>query len=165
MFEGINVISDVVKSCGGKIVGRKKMHKIFFILQELGFLKNTFYNFRWNYYGVYSDELSNDIEIAEFFDILREREEKDGGYRVYVIESVQQDYCTSIVKSSKFKCAVNILSREESRVLEVLSSIIYFSKKGLNQEEVKEKLLIFKGHLEKFFPAAYNLYDKLHKIA
>ncbi len=164
MLDNLNIVCDVVKSCGGRIYGRKKMHKIFFILQEKGFTPRRCYEFRWNYYGVYSEELANDIELGEFFDMIKETEDNDGNYKTYVIESAPREYITDIINDEKFMSAIKVLSQKETRVLEVLSSIIFFEKQGLRRREVNEKLNIFKGHLKKYFEDAFETYDALKAI-
>lgn len=166
MFDNINILCDIVKSCDGKIVGRKRMHKIFFILQEGGFLPGKYYKFRWNYYGVYSDELASDISVGEFFDLLRETEEVEGSYKTYVIEcSNNDDYYTDIVRNPRYLKAVELINRQETRVMEVLSSIMYFEKQGLSKAEIEKRLDIFKGHLKPFFADAFRINDELKKIA
>lgn len=164
MLDNINILCDVVKSFGGKIYGRKRMHKIIFILQEKGFMPKTIYQFRWNYYGVYSDELANDVDLGEFFDMIKEVEEYVGSNKTYVIESVPSNYITKIINDQAIQRAIEILSHKETRVLEVLSSIIYFEKQGLKGKDLDKKLDFFKGHLNKYFEEAFETYEELDTI-
>lgn len=57
------------------------------------------------------------------------------------------------------------LNDKESRLLEVLSSIIFFKGKGLSEEEIRCELFKFKGHLREFFDDAYVALEETEKIS
>ncbi|MFZ5753023.1 MAG: hypothetical protein ACOY3J_02185 [Bacillota bacterium] len=164
MLENIFALRDVISMCGGKIRGRKKIQKIIYILQELSDPPLKPYQFKWNYYGVYSEELANDLSVGESFGILKENEEEEYGYRTYIIEAVDSSNPTRLCRDQNLKSIVQYLSQQETRVLEVLSSIIFFKNEGLDGEELKGKLHTFKGHLAAFFDQAFAAYDELFQI-
>lgn len=162
-MNNIFILKDLISLGGGQIKGRKKMQKIVYIIQEL---KNPFkpsFKFEWNYYGVYSDELANELRIGEFFNIVKETPIEEYGYHSYAIETVND----TVTKSTPIKENIQLgelmkfLNSKEARVLEVLSSIIFFKQKGFSKEEAKDKLFEFKGHLEGFFDEAYDVLEKL----
>lgn len=164
MLDNIFALRDVISMCGGKIRGRKKIQKIVYILQELADLPLKPYQFKWNYYGVYSEELANDLGVGESFGILKEHEDEEYGYRTYIIEAVDFSQPTLLSSDRKLKDIVQYLSQQETRVLEVLSSIIFFRNEGYDGEELKGKLTTFKGHLAAFFDQAFKAYDELSQL-
>ena len=98
-MNNIFILKDLISLGGGQIKGRKKMQKIVYIIQEL---KNPFkpsFKFEWNYYGVYSDELANELRIGEFFNIVKETPIEEYGYHSYAIETVND----TVTKSTPIK--------------------------------------------------------------
>lgn len=59
---------------------------------------------------------------------------------------------------------VAYLNSKEPRLLEVVSSIIFFEKEGYKGEEIDEKLSAYKGHLAEFFDEAYRTYRELQDM-
>ncbi|TYO96608.1 hypothetical protein [Desulfallas thermosapovorans] len=161
MLENIYMVRDIINLAGGQIKGRKKMQKIIYILQQLAKPFRKPYEFRWNFYGVYSDELASELNVGEIFGILRERCLEEHGYRTFIIETVDNSNASGIEKDEQVKQLVTYLAAKESRVLEVLSSIIFFKDQGYADAALEEKLHVFKGHLASFFDEAFTTYNEL----
>ncbi len=164
MLEKIYMVRDIINLSGGKIKGRKKVHKIIYITQQLANPFSKPYEYRWNYYGVYSDELATELNVGQLFGILRENYQEDYGYRTYTIEAVDRSNSSGIEKNDQMKKLIPYLADKESRVLEVLSSIMFFKNRGLAGKELKNKLYDFKGHLAPFFDEAFNAYSELTQL-
>lgn len=157
-------LRDLVTLCGGKIIGRKKMQKIVFVVQEY---ENPFeppFEYRWNYYGVYSADLSHELGISQFFNILREIPVIDHGYQSYAITVVDEADATPLMEDKKLKALARFLNEKEPRLLEALSSIIFFRKQGCSPEEVHSKLMASKGHLSRFYEEAYSALREIEEI-
>lgn len=53
------IVSSVVAAAGGKLVGRVRLQKIIYLLDQLGL--NSPYSYQYYHYGPYSEELSNPL--------------------------------------------------------------------------------------------------------
>lgn len=162
-MNNIFILKDLIDLGGGQIMGRKKIQKIIYIIQEM---KNPFqppFEFKWNYYGVYSDELADELSVGEFFNIIQETPVVEYDYRSYAIETVEETMteATFIKEDTQLRKLIQFLNGKESRLLEVLSSIMFFEKKGFTDEEVRNEVFRFKGHLREFFDDAYNVLNEI----
>lgn len=167
-MNNIFILKDLVNLGGGQVMGRKKMQKIIYIIQEkFGNLFEPSFEFKWNFYGVYSDELASELSIGEFFNIFRETPVKRYDYLSYAIEVVDETVTetTFITQNEQLNKLMQFLNDKESRLLEVLSSIIFFRGKGFSVEEIECELFKFKGHLREFFDDAYVALGEVEKIS
>lgn len=160
-LSNVFILRDLINFGGGQIEGRKKIHKIVYIIQQLANPFQPPYEFRWNYYGVYSEDLAGELSIGEFFGILRETPIMEYGYRTYAIEVADETNHSVIAGDERLKRLVAYLNSKEPRLLEVLSSIMFFENEGLKGEAINEKLYAYKGHLAEFFDEAYRVYEEL----
>lgn len=160
-LDNVFMLRDVVKLGGEQIKGRKKMQKIIYILQQLVNPFEPPFKFKWNYYGVYSDELAGELGIGEFFGILKEKPIMEYGYQTYAIVAVDDSNPTRIASNEQVKSLITSLNDKEPRLLEVLSSILYFENEGLTEDKINDQLLAYKGHLKEFFDEAYNVYKEI----
>lgn len=164
MLDNIYILRDIINISGGQIVGRKKIQKIIYIIQQLCNPFNNPYEYRWNYYGVFSDELSSEINMGQAFGILGESYREEYGYRTYIIEAIDYANASGIERNSQLKNITEYLAAKEPRILEVLSSIIFFENKGLNRQEINNKLQELKDHLSPFFEEAFDAHSELMKL-
>jgi len=158
------VLRDMISLGGGQIIGRKKMQKIVYIAQKFSNPFNVPLAYKWNYYGVYSDELTSKLRIGQFFKIFEEIPVMDYGYQSYAIRVKDNTEKTHAINNNVLKELMQHLNSKEPRLLEVISSIIYFKNEGLTEEEIDLRLREFKGHLEKFFAPAYDDLKKIKKM-
>ena len=64
----------MVLAAGGRVVGRLRLQKVFYLLDRLG-LESGF-NYEYHYYGPYSANLAEAIEDATAFGLVNERIER-----------------------------------------------------------------------------------------
>ncbi|MFA5536977.1 MAG: hypothetical protein WDA53_07400 [Bacillota bacterium] len=140
------------------------MQKIVYIVQEFVNPFNPPFEYKWNYYGVYSEELAGEVNIGEFFNIFKETPVIEYNYQSYAIEIPGDAEMTGAEQNVLLGSLMAFLNDQEPRLLEVLSSIIFFEKKGLSEEEINAQLLKFKGHLHEFFDDAYEALEKIKEI-
>ncbi len=155
----IDQLCDLLNVLGGTIDGRKKFQKIVFIASELNKLPNKYRDFNWNYYGVYSYELAHDIDIANRLNYLKEEDDEAGYIYELTKKGTEIDHNLQLPEN-----LISIFTENNSRFLEVLSSIVYFARKTPNDEEIKNKLHKFKGHLKSYFDDAFATYHELKSI-
>lgn len=61
-----DIIKNVFHAADGKIVGRIRVQKIFYLLEQLGL--NSGIRYSYHYYGPYSEELAKSLDYAEIID-------------------------------------------------------------------------------------------------
>jgi uncharacterized protein YwgA len=158
----INQLCILLSELGGVIDGRKKLQKIVFIASELGQLPHQYRDFDWNYYGVYSYELANDIDIADRLQYLNEVEQVEGSNTSYRYQLAERgkEIAASFKLNPELK---SLFSNMDARFLEVLSSIFYFAKKYDDDKTIRDLLTKFKGHLSSYFDEAFEAFRELKK--
>jgi uncharacterized protein YwgA len=72
-----NLLSVVLDLAGGEIVGRVRLQKIFFLLDNLGL--DSGLEYEYHHYGPYSDELADELFDATCSGLVEERH----AYRLY----------------------------------------------------------------------------------
>lgn len=74
----------IIRDAGGKVVGRTKLQKMAYLL-ELAGLGDGF-PFQYRHYGPYSEQLSQAVELADLFGLVKEEEHRaswGGRYSIY----------------------------------------------------------------------------------
>lgn len=111
----------------GEIAGRKKLQKIIYILQKLGYPFQE--KFHFHFYGPYSDELSLRIEELCNLGFLNEVKEDKGSYFKYRYEltesgrSFLSHYRIDMPGIGRYVARLN---QQHSKFLELVSTILYF---------------------------------------
>jgi hypothetical protein len=76
--------AEIVRDAGGRIVGRTKLQKVAYLLELSGL--GVGFQFEYRHYGPYSESLSDSIQMAGAFDLVREEERRadwGGMYSIY----------------------------------------------------------------------------------
>lgn len=128
----------------GEIAGRRKLQKMIYILQKMGFSFHETYHFQ--YRGPYSEELAMQLEELYNFGFLCEQKDKDENgvcYR-YRLNDGGRTFLTHYKKElPNVKAAVEILNNESVRFLELVSLFLYF--KRLPDDSAVKKIRTFAG--------------------
>jgi uncharacterized protein YwgA len=159
-LEQLSRLTALVEAAGGRVDGRKKLHKLTYLCQRAG--TDLGQGFVFHMYGVYSPSLARDVEEAEAWQLLAEKEGEGGGwYRI----STGPAAAASRDNTGAFNPAglnlVSQLAGESPATLEVLSTIAYLWDAGYREPRLRAKLLQLKGHLEPCFSDAYSLAGRL----
>ena len=118
-----SLVADVVSAAGGRIVGRVRLQKVFYLLEQLGLKGNLAYDY--HHYGPYSSELSAAVADATAFNLIDERTERrtDGvGYSIYTSSRPTPDYIGGIEASTVLR-ALEKMEKRTSTVLELAATI------------------------------------------
>lgn len=154
-----------VFACAGEVVGRKKLQKMVYIAKKLQFPFNEKYNF--HYFGPYSEELTLRIEELENNGFLGEVKEKKGGYVQYrytLTESGQQFLSHFQQNMPLLEPLVKNMNEQNSRFLELVSTILYFEESP--KEQVIDKVFTLKSkqhYTEEEIDQAYNYINELRE--
>jgi uncharacterized protein YwgA len=158
-IERIERIEKCIDIIGGEIVGRKKLHKLIYLLQAKGI--DFGQDFIFHFYGVYSPTLSVDLHIAEDLGILIE-ETSGPAFKIQLKE--ENGSGEAKCGSGTEKELVKFLADQPASVLEVLSTMVYLHQEGFDGERLSAKLNELKKHLEGHFPKAKELAKELYDI-
>jgi uncharacterized protein YwgA len=155
----VEKIETLIKAAGNTVGGRKKLHKLAYLCQEAG--TDLGQSFIFHYYGVYSPSLSEDLEIAERWNVISETP-NGSGYQIKLGSEAGKKANGNFHGGLK---VVGKLALEEPAVLEVLSTIVYLHRHGYKGTKLRAKLLELKGHLKKYFGRSGKLAHKHYRIS
>lgn len=157
--ERIKYVNGILNLLDGEIEGRKKFQKIVYLFSELSDLPID-YNFKWNLYGVYSNTLALDIEYANRLNHINESVKDYKYYTNYKYELSEKGKETTYKVDARDNL-ITIAKNKNAQFLEVLSSIVYFSKDFDTKDEINTELMKYKGHLREYFSSAYTSFEEL----
>lgn len=146
MREMENWVSSVIAANGGSVVGRIRLQKIFYLLDQLGI--NSGFEYEYHHYGPFSDELASAVEDAKAFGLVKEtygRRAADGAKYSIFSSSKISDEVFSDLNISRSKSALGVMSKYSATVLELAATIHWLKfAEGLEQDW-QEELVRRKG--------------------
>lgn len=151
----------------GEIIGRKKLQKMIYIAKKMDFPFHEKYHF--HFFGPYSEELTLRVEELCNMGFLNEVREKKGGYYQYrytLTDDGKEFLDLNMVDMPALSPCLIDMNEQNSRFLELVSTILYFD--NLSKEEVKEKVFTLKSkqkYTEEEVEAAYTYIEQLHEKA
>lgn len=121
-----DLISSVMSAADGEVVGKIRMQKIFYLLEQLGL--NGDLNFSYYHYGPYSEDLARSLDYAEMVDqAVREepRHTSSGSTFIAYILERETDPVDSIGEMDwdTAKNHISIMKKETSIVIELAATI------------------------------------------
>lgn len=127
------LIAKVLKSADGEIVGRIRLQKIFYLLDQLGL--NSKLKFAYHHYGPYSEELSTSITMAQLFD--KSINEETGttafgsNYSIYKLNANYEIPDTQLgdIAQDKASQFITKMKSESSVVIELAATIHWLREK------------------------------------
>ena len=129
---------------GGKLVGRTRLQKTIYLLEQLGMggkFDYTYYN-----YGPYSREVSEATEFSVIVDRLDEQE-KDGfhgvPYFVLQTDEAAPEGLGDLLKEDAEQY-LGVMDKFSSIVLELAATIAYLKDIGFKDDEVADKVVELK---------------------
>ncbi len=151
----------------GEIKGRKKLQKMFYIIQSLGYDLDLDYSY--HNYGPYSSQLQ-----AELDSLLQEKlidEEHVSNMYVYKIRGEGKQLLRKLsenglngISPSVPVSIIERLKNSEAQFLELVSTIMYLRDLGFSDEELEIKASELKPHLMKYYPGAVDFIKELGEI-
>ena len=124
-------IAQVVQAASGKLVGRIRIQKMIYLLQQLG--AGTDFKFSYHHYGPYSEEVAMAIQRAIFIEKSIEETEISSSYGGFYSEFklVKPPSANSVgdLKKSDAQRAIPLMTTETSVVLELAATIHWLKHK------------------------------------
>lgn len=150
----IAAIEELLLLTDKRIEGRKKLHKIVYLLQKAG---ETFdQEFRYYHYGVFSHSLAYDLDYAKENGIIRESYADGLGY-VIELPDVIGDRKSARSRRDSTSQLTKTLAGMSPQLLEALSTIVYLHSNYYSGENLKRKLRELKPNLVGQFRKAFAL--------
>jgi len=94
---GSTTVAEIISAAGGKIVGRTRLMKMFYLLAAAGI--ETSFSFELRPYGPYSEDLIHAEAIARMEGAIREDEFPAGWGGKFVVFTSQTTKCRTLTKS------------------------------------------------------------------
>lgn len=145
MVDREDIVAAIVTAAGGEIIGRVRLQKAAYLLQQLG-LESGF-KFEYHHYGPYSRGLDNAVADAKAFGLIEERIEHrqiDGaGYSVFKAKGAEYgDSVLKPLKPNKVKSLLERFAKSNVTVLELAATMHWISESERNadwREETKRR--------------------------
>lgn len=141
-----DVVAAVVHAAGGSLIGRVRLQKVFYLLDQLGL--NSGFKYDYYHYGPYSADLSSAVDCATAFHRLTEevsRRASDGAaysvYRLNVGNAEIPERAFGRLGAKKVAAIVKSLKDQDATVLELAATIHWLKK--------QEKISDWKPELQK----------------
>jgi uncharacterized protein YwgA len=133
-----------------RVSGRKKFQKLVHTLQELGYPFPE--QFEYSYYGMYSRQLRGELDSLIADNLLAEKEGINayGGPSFSFEVSPQLDTFLDelgVEQEPAWAATAKKLDSYNSQSLEGISTILFLKRRGLQGEQLRQRLLSLKPHL------------------
>jgi hypothetical protein len=144
-----NLIADVLAAAGGEIVGRIRLQKIFYLLDQMGMASGL--AFHYHHYGPYSRQLDDALDRAQAIRGVREAikyRQVDGmPYSIFSLRDYRGISPSSTIgglPANKVRDLIGALSGRSSTVLELAATIHWLAEhEGIS--DWKKELVRRKG--------------------
>jgi uncharacterized protein YwgA len=131
----------VIAANEGRIVGKTRLQKTVYLLQKL--CKTDAYSFEYHYFGPYSAELANDIDMASSVAVVK-TSEKYGYYSMpYVVYETEESNATPVFGDNlaSVKKWLHDLESVNAIELELAATWIFLKdEEGMGRTEIEEAL-------------------------
>lgn len=128
-----NLLVQVVQLAGGELVGRVRLQKIFYLLDQLGL--NSELDYEYHHYGPYADELASDLINAllrgELHEEVQYRVNDGARYSIFRLgEKAARKPITAIGKlgADRAKALIEKFKSVDATVLELAATIHWLKK-------------------------------------
>ena len=144
-----NLLIELLSLTEGELVGRVRLQKVFYLLDQLGL--NSGFEYEYHHYGPYSDELSGELITAiltnEIQETVRYRQSDGARYSTFKVmrkADLQQTKLLGHLKIDRVKQLVARFKDENATVLE-LAATIHWLKKAEKIVDWKTEIKARKG--------------------
>lgn len=145
MEDRTNLIVGVIQAAGGEIIGKIRMQKIFYLLEQLDLSANLSYSY--HHFGPYSEDLSRSLDYAELIDKKIQEVPKDtpsgSTFIAYTLSEESRNSQPKRVGNFNFSDINNLIkdmTAETSIVIE-LAATIHWLKEKEKVEDWRHELL------------------------
>jgi uncharacterized protein YwgA len=124
-------IPSLVQAAGGEIVGKVRLQKMVYLLDQLGL--GSGFSFEYRHYGPYSEDLAEKIEDNVVFghlaEVIRRRQSDGVPYSVFKASSVGEgEKIDNILPLDRIADALRKMQERSSTVLELAATIHWLAE-------------------------------------
>ncbi len=138
----------------GEVKGRKKIQKIVHILKACGHDFPHYYGYL--HYGPYSSDLASEVGILVSGGLVNEA--GGGKYDPYVYTPTEASKALlqelNVSTSPEWSGFARDLNEKDANYLEAVSTILYLQANGFRGENLRERFIALKPHLEDKYASA-----------
>ncbi len=132
-----DIIRDILSAADGEIVGRIRMQKIVYLLEQCGM--EAGFDYSYYHYGPYSENLSITLERAQYLDktIVEEQNRSDTGfYSIFRLQNENKETPSAIGKLGyeRAKDIITKIKNEASSIAELAATIHWL----VNEEKITD---------------------------
>lgn len=128
-----HIVASVVKSAGGHLIGRVRLQKIVYLLDQLGL--NSEFDYTYHHYGPFSEQLVSAAEDAKAFNLINEDfKYRPDGMRFSNFELSNAEDSDIVYLDDQLRRHVEYLKNVNSTVLELAATIHWLN----NYEKVDD---------------------------
>lgn len=167
MFDDYSMIGTLLELLGA-IEGRKKLQKIVFLSKHFGLPFQE--EFRFHFYGPYSESLATKVQEMVSMGLISEEEEVGPtGYKLYKYRLSQKGRSflnTYPVEGSLEvpKPFVELANGKDARFLELAATIAYLQEKNYRVEEIPGKVQLLKSEQKYSSEEIDEAFSFLHEL-
>jgi len=142
------LVGQVLSAAGGEIVGRVRIQKVFYLLEQLGL--GSGFSYSYHHYGPYSADLMDAIDGAKAFNFVREetrRRQSDGvSFGVFKLGEADLDVPGELgeLSAGDVKRYSELMNSQSSTVLEIAATIHWLQHEP-GVEDWRSELIARKG--------------------
>ncbi|RKY88423.1 hypothetical protein DRQ09_02885 [candidate division KSB1 bacterium] len=164
MLKRLDAILKLIKKIGDS-VGKTFIQKGIYILQE-GLKEDLGYSFKLYIYGPYSNDLASDIDTLQDIGFIKVDYDPGGyGYLIGITQKGRKFLNDKSIENSvpmeKIDKIISLLEGGGVKKMELLGTLLYFSKLSNKDKEIKELVNYVKPHFsEKDIESGLDLLKK-----
>jgi len=143
MFENYAEVLRLISFAGGKVDGRKKLQKMVYLAQQLGWRFTE--DFKYHLYGPFSEQLANEIEEMKAFGFVTENR-RVGRYSCSLTQQGEAliDKYPDSSGSAWFKSFVADLNKHDARTLELMATVLFLVKCRYSENQILDAIKTLK---------------------
>ena len=147
MADRLSTILELLRRSTKK-VGKTFIQKAVYVLQDwLGW--DSDYKFKLHYYGPYSSDLSDDLDILDELGLI-EMVFNGHGYDIGITKEgkhfLGEHLETYMPNQPKIERAVSLVGQDDVRNMELIGTVLYFAKLAGDEEEITALVKTVKPH-------------------
>lgn len=122
-------VAGVIGVAGGRVVGRTRLQKIFYMLEVAGYGAGLRYDYK--HYGPYSEDLTSAVQLEILFgDVEEKKETSQAGRRYSVFTSNMTEHSDQSTKGKM----LSIMQKASSIELELAATAVLLSRDGFKTD-------------------------------
>lgn len=149
MLENLSKIGLTV-SIMGSLNGRKRLQKSIYILKSLGFDYSE--SFKWGNYGVYSQELTSEVQTLVEAGYLAEKTEPDSSYSYALTKEGRkfiEQQPSALSRCAELETVVRMLNEKPVGDLDLFSSCLFVWGADQSTDQMVDLVHYLKPHFPK----------------